>query len=502
MNFETLRYAIANLFGGVIPAVVTLLTLPFIVNALGDDSYGVLILVSAIVGYFSLLDLNVTAASIKFVAEHHATGSIRKRNQTITCGLGLYLAIGIAGCLVLLVCADSLVGTVFAIPDALRQTTLDVLRLASIGFLFGQTQIYLNSIPQAIRRYDWTATVESVFGILVPLGTVGVLWLGYGLYEVVLLRVAASLINIVVLGVLIRRLMPDVAFAWPEREVLGALARFSGFSYLSRLAAVAYAQGDKLILGAMVSMSALTQYAVPFTLVNRVFGLSFRLGAVLFPLASALNATQDTRRLREVYLYGAAYLLFINCAITTLFVTLAYEILYYWIGESVAGTGAWILIVLSLAALADSLTNVPSLVNDGLGNPKITGLFASGRAVLGILLTFALVARFGVAGAAYAQLITSSAAAFFFLRFVHGRTIPATLPEFFRAAVLPILPCVLVLGIVASLKSHSSALGLNVSIAVLLLELVLLPAYGLLFVVRASDRAALLACILRRSPAH
>ena len=82
----------------------------------------------------------------------------------------------------LMLCADPLVGRVFAIPDKLRQTALDAPRLALIGFLFGQTQIYLNSIPQAIRRYDRTAMVESAFGIVVPLSTVGVLWLGSGLY--------------------------------------------------------------------------------------------------------------------------------------------------------------------------------------------------------------------------------------------------------------------------------------------------------------------------------
>lgn len=500
MKFEAFRNAIANLLGGLIPAVVTLLTLPFIVNSLGSESYGVLTLISAIVGYFSILDINVTAGSVKFVAEHHATGAILERNQTITCGLGIYVAIGTAGCLLLLLFAEPLVERVFAIPAELHETALDTLRLASVGFLFGQTQIYLTSIPQAIWRYDRAAMIESAFGIVVPFGAVGVLWLGFGLYEVVLVRVVASVINIVVLGVVIRRLMPDVAFEWPHRQILAGLARFSGFSYLSRLATIAYAQGDKLILGAMVSMSALTQYAVPFTLVNRLFALSFRLGAVLFPVASALNATNDTRRLREVYLYGARYVLFVNCAITALLATLAYETLYYWIGQSVAESGALILIILSFASLADSLTNVPSLVNDGLGNPKITGLFAIGRAAVGLALTFLLVARFDVAGAAYAQLITSIVMPSAFLYFVHGRTVPAFLSEFLRTAVLPIFPLVLISVIVVLLGSRSSPHGLKITIAVLVLEFVLLSAYGLIFVFRREDRVVFMARLLRKHP--
>jgi O-antigen/teichoic acid export membrane protein len=287
--------------------------------------------------------------------------------------------------------------------------------------------------------------------------------------------------------------MPDVALEWPNRRVVAELARFSGFSYLSRLAAVAYAQGDKLILGAMVSMSALTHYAVPFTLVNRLFALSFRLGAVLFPTASALNATGDTYRLREIYLYGARYLLFINCAITTLLATLAYELLYHWIGQSIAVTGAWIMIILSCASLADSLTNVPSLVNDGLGHPRISGLFAIARAALGIGLTFVLVARFDVEGAAYAQLITSITMASLFLWFVHGRTVPVALAEFLHTVMLPVFPIVLIVVCVAVLRPHANPLGLEATVGVLTLELVLLATYGLVFVLRRDDRAALLA---------
>lgn len=493
MKFEALKNALANFVGGLIPAAVTLLTVPFIVRTLGSDNYGVLTLISAIVGYFAILDINVTAGSVKFVAQHHATGSRRLRNQTITCGLAIYAAIGAAGCLLLLLFADTLVSSVFVIPDELRHTVVPALRLAAIGFLFGQTQVYLNSIPQAIRRYDRTAVVESAFAIIVSFSTVGVLWLGYGLYEVVLVRVAASVINVGVLGVVIRRLMPDVGFEWPDRRVVAELARFSGFSYLSRLADVASAQGDKLILGAMVTMSALTHYAVPFTLVNRLFALSFRLGAVLFPTASALNATGDINRLREIYLYGARYLLFINCAITTLLATLAYELLYHWIGQSIAGTGALLMIILSCASLADSLTNVPSLVNDGLGHPRISGLFAIARAALGIGITFVLVARFDVEGAAYAQLITSITMSSVFLWFVHGRTVPVPLREFLRNVIVPVFPIVPIVVSIAVLRPHASSLGLGATLGVLASELVLLAAYGLLFVLRRDDRTALLA---------
>jgi len=501
MKLNLLRNALANLAGGLIPAVVTLLTLPYIVRSLGSDSYGVLVLITSIVGYFSVLDLNVTAGSIKFVAEHHATGNLRARNQTIVSGLGLYAAIGLAGCLLILYFCNYLIINTFSVPEALRTVSGDALRLAAAGFFFGQIQVYLQSVPQAIRRYDWTASVESAFGIIVPLGTVAVLWLGYGLYEVMIVRVIASMVNVAILACVIRRLLPDLRFEWPKQSGFLVLARFSGYSYLSRLASVAYAQGDKLIIGATLSMTALAQYAVPFMLVNRLYALTFRLGAVLFPVASALHAAESPGRLKQIYLYGVRYTLFFNSVIASLLAVLSRELLHYWMGPEIAIASTQILALLAIAALLDSISNVPSLVNDGVGHPRVTGLFAVARASMGLGLTFVLASRLGVVGAAYAQLITAALAPAVFLWFVHGRTIPVVLSEFLLKAVLPVVPLLVMFYGYVFFTERMEPLGLELAAAAAAAIILVHAVYGFLFVFRAEDRMTVFSRFCRKSPA-
>ena len=492
MKYETLRNGLANFMGGVLPALVTLFTTPFIVHTLGDSAYGVLTLVTAIIGYFAFLDLNITAGSVKYVAEYHATGQVRRRNQTLTSGLVLYLVIGLAGCLLILLFSDILIERVFAVPAALHAEAALALDFAAAGFLFGQLQIYLNSVPQSIRRYDQSAMLESIFGVLTPLATVLTLWLGYGLVEVVAVRVAASVVNNGVLVWLIRRLLPDLALVRPDRQTLVVLGRFSGFAYLSRLATVAYAQGDKLILGALTSMSALTHYAIPFMLVNRLFALSYRLGGVLFPVASALAAQGELGRLRELYLYAARYVFFINAGLALMLVTLAHEILLYWIGPSLATGGAMVLVLITCASLVDSLTNAPSLVNDGLGKPHITGGFAVSRALLGIALTLALVHQFGVIGAAWAQFLTSVLMVSLFLLYVHGRSVPVRLGEYLHRVVLPSLPIVAAGVLLIALRHNQPPLSISQTVAVLALQSLALVVFAFAFIFRRCDRIALM----------
>lgn len=493
MKFETLRNGLANFAGGVLPALVMLFTTPYIVNTLGDASYGVLTLVTAIVGYFAFLDLNVTAGSVKYVAEYHATGNIHKRNQTLTSGVLLYLVIGLTGCVLILLFSNTLLDHVFEIPSRLRIEAGKALTLAAFGFLFGQLQVYLNSVPQAIRRYDQTAVLETVFGVATQLSMVLVLCLGYGLVEIVAVRLLLSIANNLVLAGVIRRLLPDVKLVTPDRVTLIALGKFSSFAYLSRLATVAYAQGDKLILGALASMSSLTHYAVPFMLANRIFAMSYRLGGVLFPIASALAASGELGRLRELYLYAARYVFCVNVGIALVFTTLAHEILLHWIGPSLASASAVVLVVIVLASLADSLTNAPSLINDGLGHPRITGSFALTRAVFGVTFTFSFVSQMGVIGAAWAQLVTSVAMTGLFLVYVHGRTIPVSLRDFLRVVVMPGLPVVILAIAMVYLRSGAAPLTLIQTFFVVILEGGALAVYALLFVFRRADRLALLA---------
>jgi O-antigen/teichoic acid export membrane protein len=406
--------------------------------------------------------------------------------------MALYLIIGLAGCGLVLLFTDALLDSVFAIPAHLRHEAEQALVFAAFGFLFGQLQIYLNSVPQSIRRYDQSALLESIFGVLTPLATVLTLWLGYGLVEIVAVRVLISVVNNVVLVGVIHRLLPDFVLVKPDRQTLIVLGKFSGFAYLSRLATVAYAQGDKLILGALTSMSALTHYAVPFMLVNRVFALSYRLGGVLFPVASALAANREIDRLRELYLYAARYVFFINVSLALMLTTLAHEILLYWIGPSLAAGGAAVLTLIAFASLIDSLTNAPSLVNDGLGQPHVTGGFAVTRALLGVALTLLLVKEFGMMGAAWAQLAVSVLMTVLFLVYVHGRSVPVRLLDYVRVVIAPSLPIMAIaLGMVA-IRFGSPPLPMSQTFLVLLVEGLALAAYAMIFIFRRADRLALL----------
>ena len=63
------RNSIFNFLGAATPALANLVAVPVLVNHLGEADYGLLTLVLALVGYFSLLDISATQGSTRFIAE-------------------------------------------------------------------------------------------------------------------------------------------------------------------------------------------------------------------------------------------------------------------------------------------------------------------------------------------------------------------------------------------------------------------------------------------------
>jgi O-antigen/teichoic acid export membrane protein len=492
------RKSIVNFIGGIVPVVASILTVPVIVAHLGDTQYGLFTLVTAIVGYFALIDINVTAGSVKYLAEHHARGETNQVNQVISFGGFIYLLIGLIGGVCIFIFADTLVTSFFNIPTNLHEVASNTLRVAAFAFFFGQMQVYLSSIPQALQRYDLSSMFESVFGALTSISTVLVVLFGGGLVEIVVVRLLLSILNCGLLLNMIRKILPSAKMAYPDKDTINRLFSFSAYSYLSRIATVTYTNGDKLLLGVFLDMRAISLYSVPFLLANRVFGLIFRLGQVIFPAASALDANNQHIELERIYFTSTRYYIYLNASLSLLLSVFSRELLHYWAGSVFGSGAALVLVLIATAAFFDSLTNLPSLVNDGLGKPKNTGVIALARAVVGLVLSYFGIRYAGYIGAAWAHLIVSAFFAILFLVYVHGRSIPVLLSKLYWRAYHPTLLPLFAVMAISAIFSNRLVLPLFWFISCSIVCVTLLAMYAWYVICLPYHRTALLKYVMLR----
>jgi O-antigen/teichoic acid export membrane protein len=192
--------------------------------------------------------------------------------------------------------------------------------------------------------------------------------------------------------------------------------------------------------------------------------------------------------LNGLYLKASRYVVFINASVLVLVAVFSYQILYYWMDPQFARAGQVVLAVMALSQFIDSLTSLPSLVNDGMGHPRYSGLFALARAGFGLVVVYCGVAGWGIAGAAWGHLIASVLLTAAFLVAVHGRTVPTRLGDLVRKAYLPSSLGVAAIACLAHAANRLFDHGPLDLVLLLLLTSGLLLAYGSLFVIEKGDK--------------
>ena len=90
------RNALWNLAGTAIPMAAGLALIPFTLNRLGSEAFGVLTLVWGLIGYFSVFDLGVGRALTVQLSQLTAKGETVDAGALVRSGMLLTLAAGLS----------------------------------------------------------------------------------------------------------------------------------------------------------------------------------------------------------------------------------------------------------------------------------------------------------------------------------------------------------------------------------------------------------------------
>lgn len=427
-RYSILRNSIFNLLGWIVPIIVNFISIPIIVRHLGYDQYGVWTIVMAVMGYFALLDLGVVKGGIRFLAEYNAKNDRHRANQVLSLGMYFYCFIGIVGSLLIASSVDLFILDALKIPPAFIPVARTVLYLAAPGFVITMMQTYLLSLPQAVHRFDISNKVDVTTQVLTTIATVFALWLGYALISVILLRIVGSLMACIALYAVARRYLPYFRLTLQiERCLLEKVFSYSLVSFIGRLGSTTANYVQTLVVGSILGTSAVTIFSIPFQLISRTMNLSCQLSMVMLPISSELGASAHLDRLHEVYLEMTRYIFFLNLAQVVMFVLFSRDILSLWMGRQFAEDAHTILVYIAIGFFFDTLTNLPSQVNDGLSHPKVTSTFAFLRGIAGILFAIAGGIYGGVQGVAFGFMLSCILLSVFFNLYVHKKTIKLSL---------------------------------------------------------------------------
>lgn len=425
---RTVNNALFNAVSGMVPLVLSFIFWPYIVESLGDSSYGIYALVSTVIGYFSLLDLGLGNAVVKYVAEY--AGKDRDLTEEVVgVAMSVFLAAGLVGVLIILSIARVLATDLLKIPPDLVNAAYQAFCAASIGFFLTMLLTLFTAITNGLNRYDISSSAMAAMGVVTTVGAVLLLRAGFGLIHLVWMNVLIPLAVVIFYVVMVRKMMPGISFRLRlNRGTLRRVLHFGMFAMLSRVTDVISNQVNLLIIGAILGVASVTYYVIPFTILNRLTNLLCRVGMVIFPAISELQGQNRHDTIRELYLTTSRIILSFALAFTVPLLVFGPRFLYLWMDPEFAERGGPVMQLITVGVFLSLCTNVPTFVVNGLGRPKVSGIAAICTATLFLVLMFPGAFYGGIVGVASAHLVSAGIVAPFFIRYVNGRVLG--LPSF------------------------------------------------------------------------
>jgi len=402
---KTIGNAIAGVIGYAWPVALTLVTTPYIVHKLGNDVYGVLALVTSVLGFFAFLDLGITNASVKYIAEAYAKNDIIEISKIIGSSLFVFITVGVIGGILIAIMTSTLVQRLLKIPPALVSDSMFAFYVASCGFLLNMVVGVFAAVPRAIQRFDLATKLNIIIGTTLTLLIVLTVYLGYGLKQVVIINFLSSILSLIAYAALAKRHLKGITISIQfDHSTFQKLFHFGIYALLATISSAILFQLDKLLIGSYLGSAFVAFYVVPATIAIGIYNIVVNLMGVIFPLCSHLLATGEHDKLRELYLKASKYAFIIVISLATPVVILSNQIMSHWMGAEYGLKSSSILAILAVSSVFTSMTAIPSFILYGIGMPGVNAKFSLLSAILNPCLCVLLIPRIGLIGAAVANL--------------------------------------------------------------------------------------------------
>jgi O-antigen/teichoic acid export membrane protein len=473
------------------PIALSLVVTPIVVRGLGADAYGVLALVAVTLGLFGLLDLGIGGAAIRAVAQHHGQGDLESAGRVIGTVVTAYLVIGVAGGIAVAAATPFLVSTFLAIPADLQPAATIAFYASAVGFPISLLVGAFASIPKAVQRFDRSTRVAVVFSTIGPVMTAALVVAGLGIPAIAVGSLVMNVAALIVYYRVGRGLLGGAPIPLGiDRGLFRELAMFGGWFLVASVGIAMLYQVDKLLIGALIGVAAVTYYVVPGNLANRIQGFLGAATQVVFPASSALLAAGRHDAMARLYRDGTRLTFLLAMTLGVPMAVFAAPFLRYWLGAEFAAESATVMVVLVATYVLLGLTGVVWGLAFGAGHARTNALFAVGMGTIDIVLLLVLVGPYGIVGAAIAYLVSAALGVPALIWTIERRVVRLRGHEFIRQYAR-VLPAVALQVVIAFLLLQVAA-GLLLTLVAMAATAAVLPVlYLLLGLATPGDRELL-----------
>ncbi len=403
-TYKTLKNAAFGFLGYVWPVIFAIFVTPVVVFRLGVEHYGFFVLLNTVSSLLGLLDIGVSTAMTKFLAEYVGAGDGKAAARlTGTAGL-FFVGTATAGAAAMLAIGAVAYGPLGAGLGYTYFTACFALA-AAIFFVNVAASVYL-AVPTALQRLDVSNKLGMLKIFFNNMTILALLLSGFGLVAVLSSTLFYDTVFLLAFRRVARRLLPGISFrfVWDRTEFLRCL-KFGSVHFMSNWANSLLIQLDRLIIPFLLGPAQLAYYSLPGNVTTKIQGVNGGLAGILFPMSSALQGSGDTERLKKMYVRAFRLLAVVAAGLAVPVAIFSKPILRYWLNDDFAERSWKIMVILAATYLILSLNGPLNSFLLGLGRVRILAKYSFIMLGINVAALAAFLPRYGIEGAAWAYLV-------------------------------------------------------------------------------------------------
>jgi O-antigen/teichoic acid export membrane protein len=448
LKIEAIKNISSSWLGLGVTIVVGFFLSPFILHKLGDAAFGLWVLIFSVTGYYGLFDLGIRSSIIRYVSKFTATGRREDLGRVINTSLFSYACVAML--LLLLTAAGyAHVDSWFRLSPAFVSTARNLFLIAGSGIALGFPLSVFGGVLEGLQKFYLLNLIQVISTLVRALLIVVALEHGGGLLTITVITVALPLISGVVYAVMVVRMLPlQFGKRFIDWATFRQVANYGSVTFMIIVAARLRFKTDALVIGALLSSTAITFFTIGSRLVDYAEDIVQSLAQIFTPMSSHFDATGEIDQLRKIFVAGNRACAMIIFPIAAALIVLGKSVIEVWVGPQYLSSYTVMLILLIPTTLYCAQASSNKILF-GMSRHRPLAVVLVIEGIANLLLSIALVRPFGIVGDALGTAIPLLCTSLFFLPIHLCRLLKIRLLTFLSRAYLPPLglccPLVLVL---------------------------------------------------------
>ena len=429
LKLQALRNVSSNWFGLGVSVAVGFFLSPFILHRLGDEAFGLWVLVFSITGYYGLFDLGIRSSVVKYVAKYAATGDQDMLTSLVNTSLFSY---GVMAAILLLItslCAWR-IDSIFRIESGFVSTARLLFLMVGSSLALGFPLSVFSGVLQGLQQFHWLNLIQVTSNLLRALLIVMALNRGGGLLTVALITVSLPLLVSCVYILIVHRFLPlSFRLRYVDRKVFRQVINYGFVTFVIVVAEKLRFQSDTMVIGIFLSAASITYFSIGSKLVDYANNVVDAMADTFLPMSSHFDSTNDRERMRALFISGNRACAFVIFPICVTLIIQGRSIIEVWVGPRYLSSYV-ILVLLIVPRTLYRAQGASTRILFGMAKHKSLAIALVVEGAANLVLSILLIRRYGIVGDAVGTAIPLLVTSLVFLPYYLCRLLGVRIREF------------------------------------------------------------------------